>query len=116
LIRGFHSSQYGLCFDLDQHFRRDQSLDLHHRRGWSDIPKELTVSPADFRPMIDVDDVHSGSHDVLQRGSCQPKSSIDIAKGLNRLGIGVTDPYDRSIGTGGRRPGDVHPLADADGP
>jgi hypothetical protein len=42
-------------FNLDQHCRRDQTLDLNHRRGWTDRAEEFAVRSHRLLPVVDGD-------------------------------------------------------------
>ena len=87
-------------FDLDQHRRRHQPTDLDQRAGGPYIAEDLLVGPADLLPVVDVDDVDSRSHDVLQSGSRALESRCDVAQRLLRLFVGVGAVADKAGITG----------------
>ena len=103
-------------FDLDQHLRRHQPADLDQRAGGPYVAEDLAVGPADLLPVVDIDDVDSRSHDVLQSGSRALEGRRDVAQSLLRLFVGIGAFADNSpLRPGGRGPRNVDERADSDG-
>src|SRR6185436_10263222 len=83
-----------LRLDLHQHVGIDEARHLHHAGGRTDRPEELAVRPADLLPARDVRDVHPRPHDVRQAGPRLAQRALDVAKGLQGLGVGVPLAHD----------------------
>src|SRR4029079_1161947 len=77
--------------------------------------KEFAVSATDFLPLIDVDDIHPGAHDVRKLAAEAFDGALDVAQGLARLSIGIAHANDAAVGAGGGRSRDEDAIADANG-
>lgn len=101
----------GFSFDLHQHLRSDQPGHLHHAGDRADLTKEFPVSPANFLPLRDVDDVHPGADYVVQISTQALQGSLDVAERLYGLPVGIANAHDFAGGAGGGGAGHVHVRA-----
>ena len=76
------------------------------------VAEHLAVRPGELLPAADVGHVHPGAHDVVQRRAGPPERRLDVLERLRRLGVGIPHADDRAVGSGRRRAGDVHGVAD----
>ena len=70
-------SQDRIGFDLDEHFRVDERVDLHHHRRWRMRAEGFGVGLAELLPARDVGDEHASADYVLESGAQFGESAGD---------------------------------------
>ena len=68
---------------------------------------------ADLLPLRDVRDKDARTHHILQLGSRLGEGGLDVADGLDRLGIGIAEANDLAFGAGSGGAGNADVIADA---
>jgi hypothetical protein len=63
-------------FNFNQYVRTDQAADFHHRGDGANFAEELAVRLADFSPMVNIDDINAGAHNMAKVSSLQIASAV----------------------------------------
>ena len=76
-------------FDLQQHLRRDQCRNGHHRARGTNVAEKFSVSFSNFFPIRNVGKKDACTDNIFQRCSRPLQCVFNVFESLNRLRIGI---------------------------